>query len=51
MGELVLRSNTLMRGYLKNPEATAAAFEDGWLHTGDLAVLHADGYAEIKDRS
>src|SRR6516164_8416380 len=51
LGELVLRSNTLMKGYLKNPEATAAAFEKGWFHTGDLAVSHPDGYVEIKDRS
>ena len=51
IGELVLRSNTLMKGYLKNPAATAAAFEDGWLHTGDLAVMHPDSYVEIKDRS
>jgi fatty-acyl-CoA synthase len=51
LGELVLRSNTLMKGYLKNPAATAAAFEHGWFHTGDLAVLHPDGYVEIKDRS
>ena len=51
MGELVLRSNTVMKGYMKNPAATAAAFEHGWLHTGDLAVSHPDGYVEIKDRS
>jgi fatty-acyl-CoA synthase len=51
LGELVLRSNTVMKGYLKNPAATAAAFEGGWLHTGDLAVCHPDGYVEIKDRS
>jgi fatty-acyl-CoA synthase len=51
LGELVLRSNTLMKGYLKNPVATAAAFEHGWFHTGNLAVLHPDGYVEIKDRS
>jgi fatty-acyl-CoA synthase len=51
LGELVLRSNTLMKGYLKNPAATEAAFERGWFHTGDLAVCHADGYIEIKDRS
>jgi fatty-acyl-CoA synthase len=51
MGELVLRSNTLMKGYLKNPAATEAAFEHGWFHTGDLAVRHPDGYIEIKDRS
>jgi len=51
LGELVLRSNTLMKGYLKNPAATTAAFEHGWFHTGDLAVRHSDGYVEIKDRS
>jgi fatty-acyl-CoA synthase len=51
MGELVLRGNTLMKGYLKNPAATAAAFEHGWFHTGDLAICHPDGYVEIKDRS
>jgi fatty-acyl-CoA synthase len=51
LGELVLRSNTLMKGYLKNPAATQAAFEHGWFHTGDLAVRHPDGYVEIKDRS
>jgi fatty-acyl-CoA synthase len=51
LGELVLRSNTLMKGYLKNPVATEAAFEHGWFHTGDIAVRHPDGYVEIKDRS
>jgi fatty-acyl-CoA synthase len=51
LGELVLRGNTLMKGYLKNPGATEAAFEHGWFHTGDLAVRHPDGYVEIKDRS
>jgi fatty-acyl-CoA synthase len=51
LGELVLRGNTVMKGYLKNPAATAAAFEHGWFHTGDLAVCHPDGYVEIKDRS
>ncbi|MBV8119354.1 MAG: acyl-CoA synthetase [Alphaproteobacteria bacterium] len=51
LGELVLRSNTLMRGYLKNPRATAEAFAEGWFHTGDLAVMHPDGYVEIKDRA
>ena len=51
IGELVLRSSTLMKGYLKNPTATAQAFKDGWFHTGDLAVMHADGYVEIKDRA
>jgi fatty-acyl-CoA synthase len=51
IGELLLRSNTLMKGYLKNPAATDEAFAGGWFHTGDLAVMHPDGYAEIKDRS
>ncbi len=51
LGELVLRGNTLMKGYLKNPAATEAAFAQGWFHTGDLAVMHPDGYVEIKDRS
>jgi len=51
MGEVMLRGNTLMKGYLKNPRATGAAFAEGWFHTGDLAVWHADGYIEIKDRS
>jgi fatty-acyl-CoA synthase len=51
IGELMLRGNTLMKGYLNNPAATEAAFEHGWFHTGDLAVRHPDGYVEIKDRS
>ncbi len=51
MGELMLRSNTIMMGYLKNPSATAEAFAGGWFHTGDLAVLHPDHYVEIKDRA
>jgi 3-(methylthio)propionyl---CoA ligase len=51
LGELLLRSNTLMKGYLKNPTATEEAFAGGWFHTGDLAVMHPDGYAEVKDRS
>jgi fatty-acyl-CoA synthase len=51
IGELLLRGNTMMKGYLKNPAATAEAFAGGWFHTGDLAVMHPDGYAEIKDRS
>jgi fatty-acyl-CoA synthase len=51
IGELMLRGNTLMKGYLKDPEATRAAFRGGWLHTGDLGITHADGYVEIKDRS
>ena len=51
IGELMLRGNTVMRGYLKNREATDEAFRGGWLHTGDLAVRHPDGYAEMKDRA
>ncbi|MEM7226991.1 MAG: acyl-CoA synthetase [Pseudomonadota bacterium] len=51
LGELMLRGNTVMKGYLKNPEATEAAFRGGWFHSGDLAVRHPDGYVEIKDRS
>jgi len=51
MGELMVRSNTVMKGYLKNPTATDEAFRGGWYHTGDLGVLHPDGYVEIKDRS
>jgi 3-(methylthio)propionyl---CoA ligase len=51
MGEVLLRGNTVMKGYLKNPAATAEAFRGGWFHSGDLGVLHPDGYIEIKDRS
>jgi fatty-acyl-CoA synthase len=51
LGEIMLRSNTLMKGYLKNRPATDEAFRGGWFHTGDLAVWHPDGYIEIKDRS
>ena len=51
MGEVMLRGNTVMKGYLKNPRATRAAFRGGWFHTGDLAVWHPDNYIEIKDRS
>ena len=47
----MLRGNTVMKGYLKNAEATAAAFDGGWFHSGDLGVLHPDGYIEVKDRS
>ena len=51
MGEIFLRGNTVMMGYLKNPSATDTAFEGGWFHTGDLGVRHPDGYVEVKDRS
>jgi fatty-acyl-CoA synthase len=51
MGEIMHRSNTVMKGYLKNPEASEKAFDGGWYHTGDLAVRHPDGYIEVKDRS
>ncbi|TEA78609.1 AMP-binding protein [Allopusillimonas ginsengisoli] len=51
LGELLMRGNTLMKGYLKNEAATQEAFRDGWFHTGDLAVMHPDGYAEVKDRA
>jgi fatty-acyl-CoA synthase len=51
IGEIMMRGNVLMKGYLKNPTATSEAFAGGYFHTGDLAVLHPDGYAEIRDRS
>jgi fatty-acyl-CoA synthase len=51
IGELMLRGNTVMKGYLKNPSATEEVFAGGWFHTGDLAVQHPDGYVEIKDRA
>ncbi len=51
IGEVMIRGNTVMKGYLKNQEATENAFKDGWLRTGDLAVRHPDSYIEIKDRS
>jgi fatty-acyl-CoA synthase len=50
LGEVMIRGNTVMLGYLKDQAATDAAFAGGWFHTGDLAVQHADGYIEIKDR-
>jgi fatty-acyl-CoA synthase len=51
LGEVMLRGNTLMKGYLANEKATTAAFRDGWFHTGDLAVWHPDNYVEVKDRA
>ncbi len=51
MGELLMRGNVIMKGYLKDPAATEAAFAGGWFHTGDLGVSHPDGYAEIRDRA
>jgi fatty-acyl-CoA synthase len=51
IGEIMMRGHDVMKGYLKDAEATAAAFEGGWFHTGDLGVMHEDGYIEIKDRS
>ena len=51
MGEIMFKGNSVMKGYLKNPGATAKAFDGGWFHTGDLAVIDADRYVKIKDRS
>ncbi|MBU6193397.1 MAG: acyl-CoA synthetase [Burkholderiales bacterium] len=51
MGEIMFRGNIVMKGYLKNPKATEQAFDGGWFHTGDLAVLEPDRYVKIKDRS
>jgi len=51
MGEIMFRGNIVMKGYLKNPSATAKAFDGGWFHTGDLAVMEPDRYVKIKDRS
>jgi fatty-acyl-CoA synthase len=51
MGEVFMRGNIVMKGYLKNPSATEEAFAGGWFHTGDLGVWHEDGYIELKDRS
>ncbi|MEO0791800.1 MAG: AMP-binding protein, partial [Pseudomonadota bacterium] len=51
IGEIMVRGNTLMKGYLKNEAATADAFAGGYYHSGDLAVWHGDGYIEVKDRS
>ena len=51
MGEVMFRGNVVMKGYLKNPKATAEAFAGGWFHSGDLGVMHPDGYIQLKDRS
>jgi len=51
IGEIMFRGNITMKGYLKNPQATNEAFRGGWYHSGDLAVMHPDGYVKIKDRS
>ena len=50
LGEITVRGNVVMKGYYNDPEATAAAIKDGWFHSGDAAVVHPDGYAEIRDR-
>lgn len=50
-GEIVMRGNNVMKGYYADPEATARAFAGGWFHSGDIAVMHADGYLEITDRA
>ena len=50
VGEIAIRGNTVMKGYLRNPQGTEEAFKDGWFRSGDLAVMHPDGYIEIKDR-
>ncbi|MGO4675260.1 acyl-CoA synthetase [Bosea sp. 2YAB26] len=51
LGEVMFRGNVVMKGYLKNPKATEAAFAGGWFHSGDLGVRYADGYIQLKDRS
>ncbi|WP_373089320.1 acyl-CoA synthetase [Sneathiella sp.] len=51
MGEVMLRGNLIMKGYLKNPATTQASFKGGWFHSGDLGVVHPDGYVELRDRS
>ena len=51
MGETMFRGNNVMKGYLKNPDATRQAFSDGWFHSGDLGVMYEDGYIQLKDRS
>jgi len=51
MGEVMFRGNVVMKGYFRNPAATQAAFAGGWFHSGDLGVMHPDGYIQLKDRS
>jgi fatty-acyl-CoA synthase len=51
MGEIVMRGNNVMKGYYRDPEATATAFAGGWFHSGDLGVMHPDGYIELRDRA
>ena len=51
LGEVMMRGNIVMKGYLKNPSASAEAFGGGWFHSGDLGVMHPDGYIQLKDRS
>jgi fatty-acyl-CoA synthase len=51
MGEIVMRGNNVMKGYFADEEATAEAFRRGWFHSGDLGVMHADGYVEVRDRA
>jgi fatty-acyl-CoA synthase len=51
MGEVMFRGNVVMKGYLKNKSATDKTFESGWFHSGDLGVIHPDGYVQLKDRS
>ncbi len=50
MGEVVMRGNNVMQGYFRDPDATAEAFQGGWFHSGDLGVMHSDGYIELRDR-
>jgi len=51
MGEVMFRGNVVMKGYFRNPKGTAEAFAGGWFHSGDLGVMHPDGYLQLKDRS
>ncbi|MDT7613717.1 MAG: hypothetical protein QOF00_1164, partial [Pseudonocardiales bacterium] len=51
MGEIVMRGNNVMKGYYEDPDGTAKAFAGGWFHSGDLGVMHPDGYVELRDRA